>query len=85
MTNIRFSLILVVLICALWGVYTFHAKITCRSSGNKKICVRRSFLFTVLVIALASAVVTLYYIHKHRQDELNAVIDDFDPDTLPEA
>lgn len=84
MTNIRFSLILVVLLCALWGVYTFHVKITCRSSGNKKICVRRSFLFTVLVIALASAVVTLYYIHKNRQAEMDTMIDNFDPATLPQ-
>lgn len=79
MTNIRFSLILLVLVCSILGIYTFHAKITCRSSPNKKVCVRRSFLFTVAVILVAAAVVTLYYIHTNRQRELDDMIDTFDP------
>lgn len=75
MSNIKYTLILVVVLCTMFGLYTFHAKITCRSSQNKKVCVRRSFLFTILVLALAAAVTVLYYIHTNRQQQLDDMID----------
>jgi hypothetical protein len=78
MTNFKFATGITVLLCALFGIYTFHAKITCRSSMNRKKCVRQSFLFTVGILGVTAAVLTLYYIHTNRQNEMNAMVDDID-------
>lgn len=78
MSNLRVATGFILLTCALFGIYTFHAKITCRSSMDRKRCVRQSFLFTVCVLMLAAAVVTLYYIHMNRQQEIEDMMNQLD-------
>lgn len=79
-SNVRFGLIVILTLCTALGIYTFHVKITCRNSRNKKICARNSFFITLGLMSIAASVVILYYIHKQRQDSIDQMLNDPLPD-----